>query len=101
MTRYLAGGGMLLSPIKETYHILLSSITIVLYVKEIFEKWRQVVNKNKNTKSSKQVKTAGDSTELSCVSTRQGYTSSTAAVDEPVINILRVLLSALEKYIRQ
>jgi hypothetical protein len=87
--------------LKETYHILLSSITIVLYVKEIFEKWRQVVNKNKNTKSSKQVKTAGDSTELSCVSTRQGYTSSTA-VDEHVINILRVLLlSALEKYVRQ
>jgi hypothetical protein len=64
MTRYLAGGGMLLSPIKETYHILLSSITIVLYVKEIFEKWRQVVNKNKNTKSSKQVKTTGDSTDI-------------------------------------
>ena len=84
----------------ETYHILLSSITIVLYVKEIFEKWRQVVNKNKNTKSSKQVKTAGDSTELSCVSTRQGYTSSTA-VDAVVINTLRILLSALEKYIRQ
>jgi hypothetical protein len=44
--------------------------------------------------------TAGDSSELSCVSSRQGYTSSTA-VDEPIINILRVLLSALEKYVRQ
>jgi len=26
---------------------------------------------------------------------------SSTAVDEPVINILRVLLSALEKYVRQ
>ncbi|HKG89251.1 MAG TPA: hypothetical protein VKA95_13070 [Nitrososphaeraceae archaeon] len=33
--------------LSQTYHILLSSITIVLYVKEIFEKWRQVVNKTK------------------------------------------------------
>ena len=55
--------GMLLSLLKETYHILLSSITTVLYIKEIFENWTRVVNKNKNTKSSKQVKTAGDSTE--------------------------------------
>ena len=36
----------------ETYYILLSSITIVLYVKEIFENWIQVVNKNQNTKSN-------------------------------------------------
>ena len=35
---------MLLSP-KETYRIHLSSITIVLYVKEIFENWIRVVNK--------------------------------------------------------
>jgi hypothetical protein len=35
---------------KETYHILLSSITIVLYTKEIFENWTRVVNKNQNTK---------------------------------------------------
>ena len=55
--------GMLLSLLKETYHILLSSITTVLYVKEIFENWTRVVNKNQSTKSSKQVKTAGDSTE--------------------------------------
>jgi hypothetical protein len=38
----------------------------VLYVKEIFENWIRVVNKNQNTKPikqpSKQVKTAGDST---------------------------------------
>ncbi|HKG88025.1 MAG TPA: hypothetical protein VKA95_06835 [Nitrososphaeraceae archaeon] len=51
---------MLLSPIKETPEYL-SSITIMLYVKEIFENWTQVVNKNKNTKPTKQVKTAGDS----------------------------------------
>ena len=49
---------MLLSLLKETYHILLSSITIILYVKEIFEKWRQVVNKNQSIT----IKTAGDST---------------------------------------
>jgi hypothetical protein len=42
--------GMLLSLLKETYHILLSSITIVLYTKEIFENWTRVVNKNQNTK---------------------------------------------------
>ena len=46
-----------------TYHILLSSITIVLYIKEIFENWTRVVNKNQSTKSSKQMKTAGDSTD--------------------------------------
>jgi hypothetical protein len=39
--------GMLLSPFAlETYYILLSSITIVLHIKEIFEKWIQVVSKN-------------------------------------------------------
>jgi hypothetical protein len=55
-----------LAPLSQTYHILLSSITIVLYVKEIFENCTQVVNKNQNTKSSrKRVKTAGYSTELS------------------------------------
>jgi hypothetical protein len=39
--------------LKETYYILLSSITIVLYVKEIFENWIRVVNKNQDTKLSK------------------------------------------------
>jgi hypothetical protein len=63
MTRYLAGVCFCL-PL-ETYHILLSAITIVLYIKEIFEKWTRVANKNQNTKSSQvqtsmQVKTAGD-----------------------------------------
>jgi hypothetical protein len=52
---------MLLSLLKELYHILLSSITIMLYVKEIFEKWRQVVNKNQSTKI---IKTAGDPTDV-------------------------------------
>jgi hypothetical protein len=34
----------------------------MLYVKEIFEKWRQVFNKDQNTKSTiKQVETTGDS----------------------------------------
>ena len=55
--------GMLSSLLKETYHTLLSSATIMIYVKEIFENWTRVVNKNQSTKSSKQVKTAGDSTE--------------------------------------
>jgi hypothetical protein len=61
---------MFLSPFlpqayKETYHIHLSSIIIVLYVKEIFENWRHVVNKNQNTKSTiKQVEAAGDSTTM-------------------------------------
>jgi hypothetical protein len=36
----------------------------VLYIKEIFENWTRVVNKNQNTKSSKQMKTAGDSTKM-------------------------------------
>jgi hypothetical protein len=56
-----------LSLLKETYHILLYSITImILYVKEIFENWIRIVNKNQNTKLSKQTdkKIAGDSTTM-------------------------------------
>jgi hypothetical protein len=37
MTRFLAGGGMLLSLPKETYHILLSSITIIFYNITLYE----------------------------------------------------------------
>jgi hypothetical protein len=37
---------------QETYHIPLSSITIIVYVKEIFEKWRQVVSKNQKYNTS-------------------------------------------------
>jgi hypothetical protein len=47
--------GMLSSLLKETYHTLLSSTTIMIYVKEIFENWTRVVNKNQNTKLSRQV----------------------------------------------
>jgi hypothetical protein len=46
---------------KETYHMLLSSITIVLYVKEIFENWTRVLNKNQ-TKQTTIKETAGHST---------------------------------------
>ena len=38
--------GMLLSMPKETYHTLLSSITIIFYDAQVYEDWRQVVSKN-------------------------------------------------------
>jgi len=41
-----------LGPLSQTYHMHLSSITIILYVKEIFEKWRQIVSKSEESFSS-------------------------------------------------